>query len=68
MPVDLGALLRPRSAAIFGGDPSAVGRVLAFLVTDLLGPGDDGVRLDLDTAALFDVASAVLKPGALTRS
>ena len=47
MPVDLGALLRPRSAAIFGGDPSAVGRVLAFLVTDLLGPGDDGVRLDL---------------------
>lgn len=26
---------------------------------------DDGVRLDLDTAALFDVASAVLRPGAL---
>lgn len=28
---------------------------------------EDGVRLDLDTAALFDVASAVLKPGALDR-
>ncbi|MGE0173848.1 MAG: flagellar motor protein MotB [Oligoflexales bacterium] len=26
---------------------------------------EDGVRLDLDTAALFDTASAILKPGAL---
>ena len=30
-----------------------------------VGLADDGVRIDLDTAALFDVGRAVLKPGAL---
>lgn len=30
-----------------------------------VGLANDGVRIDLDTAALFDSASAVLKPGAL---
>lgn len=47
MPVDLGGLLRPNSAAVFASDPAGIGRVVAFLVTNLIGPGDNGMRLDL---------------------
>lgn len=74
--VDTGSFERVRSGlrGTTEGTLEELSEKLSLMVTTDPGiPGvsvnyaDDGVRLDLETAALFDVASAVLKPGALDR-
>lgn len=47
MPVNLGQLAHPRTAAIFANDPSGLRDVVQFLLSDLPLPVPNRVRLDL---------------------
>lgn len=47
MPSNLGQIHRPGTASIFANDPTALGRVVTFILTDVAIPVPGRVRLDL---------------------